>query len=96
MGKLSTLVKSDLDWWRSFARMFNGKAKIIGSLDCASVYFCTDSSLTGFGATFQQDFLLGTWENPHEDLQDWVDFYHWVPPPASLICGSSSVKRQTI
>lgn len=60
-GKLSMLVKSDLQWWKSFALMFNGKARIIGSPDIPSVYICTDSSLTGFGGTFGQDFFLGTW-----------------------------------
>lgn len=81
VGHLGPLIKSDLSWWQSFSVMFNGKARIIGPQGDGDVYFCTDSSLSGFGATHTDDFFLGTWATPLGELSQWVQSLHWAYPP---------------
>lgn len=88
LGRISDLMKSDLCWWKSFAVMFNGKARIIGCTPDSEVYFCTDASMSGFGATFGDDFLLGVWGFPDPELYDWASSAHWVHPPEFVSVGT--------
>lgn len=88
VGSLNALIKSDLTWWKSFSAMFNGKARIVGPPSHGDLYFCTDASLTGFGATYSNDFLLGTWSTPLVDLQPWVNSVHWTYPPEYVTVGT--------
>lgn len=81
VGWLDELVKSDLSWWQSFARMFNDKAGIIGSILDPEVHIYTDSSFTSFGRTCGNDFFLGTWKSPPPVLSPWVSSGHWCFPP---------------
>lgn len=81
VGKISSLVRDDIEWWLSFAKMFNGKAGIIGATIDDQVYLCTDASLTGFGATCHDDFLVGVWGLPHPSLGIFVSTDHWWGPP---------------
>lgn len=81
VGVINDLVRADLSWWTNFAKMFNGRAKIIGVTPDQQLYFCTDSSMTGFGATFRDDFLLGVWGLPQPPLVDYVRSAHWTSPP---------------
>lgn len=52
VGQLGHEVKADLDWWFSFARIFNGRATIIQDQIVETMFICTDASQTGFGAIF--------------------------------------------
>lgn len=88
VGIINELVRADLQWWLSFVVMFNGRARIIGGPKDEEIYFCTDASLSGFGATWDSDFLLGTWNFPGSQLNEFVLSYHWVDPP----CYSMSKK----
>lgn len=88
VGHLNGMIKSDLTWWKSFSVMFNGKAKIIGPPSDGDIFFCTDASLSGFGAVYADDFLLGTWSTPSSDLQFWVDSLHWGQPPEFVSVGT--------
>lgn len=40
----------------------------------------TDVSMTGFGATYANDFLLGTWKLPGVSLTEWAWSEHWASP----------------
>lgn len=79
LGNINDLIKSDLRWWQSFAVMFNGKAKIIGCTPDFEEYFCTDASMTGFGATFRQRSV---------ELHSWVNSSHWAQPPEFASVGT--------
>lgn len=81
VGQLGPEIKADLDWWLAFARVFNGRATIIHERLVETVFLCTDPSQTGFGATFGDDFFLGTWSFPRIELCDWANSLHWAPPP---------------
>lgn len=43
----------------NFGNMFNGKTKIIGNLPDKEIFFCTDASMTGFGATLISGKIFG-------------------------------------
>lgn len=87
-GYIGDLIKSDLGWWKSFSVMFNGRARIIGDTPDINDYFCTDASMTGFGATFSNDFFLGTWGFPTPELKPWSDSAHWARPPEFVSVGT--------
>lgn len=81
IGKLDNRVRADLDWWSSFARVFNGRAGVIQE-SAERFFLCTDASQTGFGAVCGTDFFLGTWAIPNIDLASWAQSVHWAPPPS--------------
>lgn len=53
--------KDDLRWWSSFADCFNGKVRFMDREMPYDVSIYTDSSLSGFGRAFGQDWFLGVW-----------------------------------
>ena len=59
--RLGQEFERDLDWWQSFASWFNGISAIIKSAE-ASHSFATDSSFSGFGVTYNRDWISGTWQ----------------------------------
>ena len=59
-------MKEDLKWWNRFIYEFNGKAKIIRARNEPELVVGTslsDSSLSGFAAVWQTDWLVGCWRN---------------------------------
>ena len=73
---MTDLVRSDLKWWRNLIDNFNGSRKIISQLyDHAMV---SDSSLRGFAAYLDRDWLAGTWNN--------VDFINVVSHCSHVVC----------
>ena len=74
--------KSDLHWWSNFCRLFNGKAPIIDSKCLLSCPVETDSSMSGFGGVWRNDFVVGSWSPDavvHADIL--VPDYHWADGP---------------
>ena len=57
---LSESFQEDLEWWRQFARWFNGSAKIIQPPLHTSM-ICTDASGVGYGAYTDLDWICGHW-----------------------------------
>ena len=59
--QLSDEVKADLKIWKKFLQDYNG-ITIINNYVCSSqeLHFFTDSSKTGFGGTFRNAFIHGT------------------------------------
>lgn len=90
IGHLDSMIKSDLDWWLTFTRVFNGKAGIIQDSD-SGMFLCTDASLTGFGAVCANDFFLGTWKSPRSELRDWAASEHWAPPPSYVSLNQDNI-----
>ena len=77
--KLTAQFRADMVWWKSFAALFNGKARILRP-SCPSAYIFTDSSSKGFGAYLEGDWVYGVWK-----LSDIIDLPmypdHFLPPP---------------
>lgn len=53
--------REDLKWWQSFASCFNGKVSFFDREDLCDEQVYTDSSLSGFGGVYGQDWFLGVW-----------------------------------
>ena len=58
---LSRSFHKDLEWWRKFAKWFNGSARIIKKDQQVSVVY-SDASGTGFGAFCGSDWVCGNWK----------------------------------
>lgn len=76
--------KQDMKWWSNFVTVFNGKNKIIDDRPIINAHLATDSSLSGFGATFGNDWLLGTWDNITVNLPGVNLSAHTVQAPSLL------------
>ena len=77
--RLTAQFRADMLWWKSFASLFNGKAKILRP-SCPSAYIYCDSSSKGFGAYLEGDWLYGVWKlSDIPDLPMYPD--HFLPPP---------------
>ena len=63
--KLSAEFHADLDWWLSFAELFNGVGEAIRVSD-TDVFVYTDASGSGFGGylTHGGDYFWGVWSPP--------------------------------
>ena len=62
----------DLKWWLEFAAKFNGKARIIPSVDPALAVYC-DSSKFGFGALHADDWVACAFNfKDSRELQGWL------------------------
>ena len=73
----------DLCWWKSLVEVFNGSAKIIQSMPEAEGVASTDSSFSGFGGMWQDDWFIGSWENVAY-TSSLVPDHHWKGPPDSF------------
>ena len=51
----------DLRWWSSLLEVFNGSAKVIKTIPDAEGLVSTDSSKSGFGGMWKEDWFLGSW-----------------------------------
>ena len=81
MYYIPSWMKLDLEWWHSFMQTFNGKAKVItGDVD-SEISFGTDSSMTGFAAVWQSDWVLGVWGTTHPRTDISVPLHHLDCPP---------------
>ena len=60
--KINEYIKKDLTMWKTFLDNYNGIAFIHHkpSINSNDTHLFTDSSKTGFGATYDKDFLCGT------------------------------------
>ena len=68
---LSIEILADFSWWKSFCNVFNGSAKIIPR--CKSTSLISDSSMWGFGAWCDTDWLIGSWSNENLPCFDQHD-----------------------
>lgn len=57
--RLNKQFKEDLQWWRDFAAIFNGKASIIQYNYGEGPWFATDASMKGYGVYSSGDWLAG-------------------------------------
>lgn len=57
--KIPTSAQDDIHWWSKFMCIFNGKSAIHNDMFQGSMI--SDSSLRGFGAYLNNDWLVGTW-----------------------------------
>lgn len=56
---LNAIVRDDINWWKKFSVLFNGKAAI--QPNWSALKITTDSSLKGFAAYTTDDWICGTW-----------------------------------
>ena len=54
-------LRDDIHWWISFVDIFNGKARMISPADVDLIQVRTDSSMSGFGSVWDNDWLVGVW-----------------------------------
>ena len=79
--------RDDVVWWCRFCDVFNGGAKVINHLELPNTVVETDSSLTGFGASAGDDWLLGVWDPTSEKvdmnipIRPPIPAHHMVEPP---------------
>ena len=74
--------KADLQWWLSFCQVFNGKAPIIDTRILIPYPVETDSSLSGFGCIWNDDYVVGSWSDHsliHADID--IPWDHWAQGP---------------
>ena len=74
-------MKEDLVWWKNFIEIFNGKAKVIQCSLAPSVKIETDSSMSGFGARWDGDWLAGVWSEDKEGESATYLDHHWAKEP---------------
>ena len=67
---LTPEIKEDLYIWQNFLMHHNGKTIIskVEVLNSTDLYFYSDSSVVGFGATFGSEFIQGTFPTHWRDL----------------------------
>lgn len=60
-------VRDDLAWWNEFLPTWNGISLLYERewIDCERIQLFTDACLTGFGATFGNEWFAGNW-SPEE------------------------------
>lgn len=73
--RLAEIFKLDFHWWNSFLPLFDGQCPIFPQT-IPSHHFFTDSSNTGFGAWYLQDYMFGFWGDHGYGCK------HLVQPPA--------------
>ena len=79
--------KDDVRWWCRFCDVFNGQAQVINHRMVPSVTVDTDASMTGFGARWDSDWLIGVWDVTSEKVdmdipsRPAVPLHHWVDSP---------------
>ena len=77
MVRLNNEFRLDLKWWLEFAAKFNGKARIIPSLDPALAVY-SDSSKFGFRALHADGCIAGAFNfKDSKELQGWLG-HHFV------------------
>ena len=52
--------RSDTPWWLQFCTAFDGKAPVIDTRIMIHMPLATDSSVTGFGAVWSEDYVVGS------------------------------------
>ena len=74
----------DLTWWKNFIEIFNGKAKWIKVTNTEQPQVETDSSMTGFGARWEGDWVAGVWEESR-DLESLLFLeHHYAKTPGDV------------
>ena len=74
--------KADLQWWSSFCHVFNGKAPIIDTKSLIHYPVETDSSMSGFGCVWDNDYVAGSWnELPIVYADIHIPNDHWAAGP---------------
>lgn len=78
----------DIQWWRDFAELFNGKATMINYNFGHGPWFCTDASGLGYGIYANGDWMAGCFFNKSPPFPDDgkldSSHQHWMnvtPPP---------------
>lgn len=77
--RISPGMKNDLQWWSDFAPFFNGLSLIPYVVYPSEIW--TDSSLKGFGAALDRDWLAGDWDNVFTNIEMESECNHFVKPP---------------
>ena len=80
--RLPDWIELDLSWWDSMLLVFNGSARIIVSNPDVVGVVSTDSSMTGFGGLWNNDWFVGVWKPENVDPHV-IPEHHWVRPPDS-------------
>ena len=80
--RLPDWFKEDIKWWQRFAMIFNGSAKVLRPCDVGPIVD-TDSSMTGFGACCENDWLVGAWKySAYGKLYNRFHTSHILDPPS--------------
>lgn len=77
--KIPTSALDDLQWWSKFLDIFNGRAMMSNSVFPGVLV--SDSSLRGFGAYLNSDWIAGTWPGVSPLIID-SQCSHISPAPA--------------
>ena len=78
-ARLGKGFREDIDWWRRFAKSFNGKATMMGKFSpVLSVY--SDASNWGMGAIHIGDWLVGAYEGMNDKAVALFAGHHHALP----------------
>ena len=83
----------DLDWWKEFARKFNGMARIIDTTRWDAARIFTDSSGSGYGAIQGKDWLCGCWSKDIRSIGVCYSHAHTEHPPDEVIPENINVQE---
>lgn len=77
----------DVQWWRDYARLFNGSATMISYNFIHGPWFCTNASSVGYGIYSNGNWMAGCFANNYLDVICKSNFEqshgHWfniIPP----------------
>lgn len=84
MIRLPEWFRDDLQRWDKFVHCFNGRAGIVADYNQGDPAFWTDSSMTGFGAWFENDWFAGVWRLSDHLMMDWVPGFNLELSPQEL------------
>ena len=79
--KIPDWMKEDLHWWHRFIEVFNGSARIIAPLSYTCIPLETDSSFSGFGCKWGNDWCAGVWDMPVHILSEFIPLEHCAEGP---------------
>ena len=89
---ITSIVKEDIKWWRSFAVSFNGISTVNNEVYPEDIY--TDAAKKGFGAHLGRDWLVGSWEAGMLPLSEqYPDHKHVMNPPTMDIYNEDNINE---
>ena len=75
--------REDINWWRRFSKIFNGKATMLGKCSPVLVVY-SDALNWGMGAAHMGDWLVGAYEGLNDKAVALFAGHHHAPPGEAM------------
>ena len=77
-------LEGDLTWWKNFIEIFNGKARWIQVYSKEIPQVETDSSKSGFGARWGEDWVAGVFDEKRDEESKVFLEHHYAKTPGEV------------